>query len=106
MRLACLMPMAMTPSDSSGRVRAWSATSSTTVVTSSETESSWPTRPGRNGTRTWERQSAPATPGKVVSAQSYRLGWALENAMSRSSFGPVVPVRASGSPWAAGAARP
>lgn len=37
----------------SGQVWAWSVTSSTTLVTLPEAESSWPTRPGLNGTRTW-----------------------------------------------------
>ena len=41
-RSACLMPSAMTPSDSCGRPRACSRISSTTLSTSAVTDTSWP----------------------------------------------------------------
>ena len=57
MRSACLMPIAMTPSDSSGRSWACSRTRPTTASTSSVDDS--PEAPsGRGATRTWRMHSS------------------------------------------------
>ena len=86
MRLAWVMPMAMTPRDSVGRVRACSRTSATTRSTSAAVDSidSCPGCTGADPSTTSSRRTdSSPVPGKVTSEPSYICS--LENAISRSS---------------------
>src|ERR1700759_1232386 len=92
MRLACLRPMAITPRDMAGRWRAWSATSSTTRVTSSVTESSWPRRPGGDGIAAVRAVDA----GERGQGPVVEVGLGVGEGDEALVPGPVVPGQGAG----------